>query len=63
MTFRNILYIIFLVFFTGYTVLALWLISRFGLDSWQSFGLGAGGGIFLKMLSDGWQFYFRKKEA
>ncbi len=63
MNFRNFLYILFLFFFTGYTFLALWLISRFGLDAWQSFGLGAAGGIFLKMLSDGWQFYFRKKEA
>ena len=59
--FRDCLYIFFLLFFAGYTVLAVYLIDRFGIDAWQAFGLGAVGGVFLKMLSDGWQFYFRKK--
>jgi len=58
--FRNLLYIFFFFFFAGFTVLSIALIAEFGIDAWQAFGLGAAGGIFLKMLSDGWQFYFRK---
>ena len=47
--------------------LALWILFTFravtviGIDVWQGVGFGTILGVLLKMLSDMWQFYFRKK--
>ena len=60
-TFRDWLYVFFLFFFAGYTVLAVWLVASLGIDVWQAFGLGGVFGVFVKMISDGWQFYYRKR--
>jgi len=47
--------------------LALWIlftshaVTVIGVDTWQAVGFGTILGVLLKMLSDMWQFYFRKK--
>jgi len=53
--------IIWIVFalFLAFTVFA---VEDLGIDNYQAMGLGTVLGILLKMLSDMWQFYFRKKE-
>lgn len=60
-TFRDWLYIFFLFWFVGYTAMAVWVIACVDLEVWQAFGLGGVFGVFVKMISDGWQFYYRKQ--
>ena len=47
-----------LFLWVGFTVFA---IERLGADAYKAVGFGAVLGVFLKMLSDMWQFYWRKK--
>lgn len=37
------------------------MVIEVGVEEWTALGLGAVTGVLLKMLSDMWQFYFRKK--
>ncbi len=61
MKFRNFLMIFFLVFYLFYSGLMIYAMVELGIDKWTALFGGIINGVMLKMLSDGWQFYFRKK--
>lgn len=61
MRFRDFLMVFFLVFYLFYTGLMIYAMVELGIDKWTAMFSGIINGVMLKMLSDGWQFYFRKK--
>ena len=54
--------IIIWVAFGGVLAFTIFAVKYLGIEGYQAVGLGAVMGVLLKMLSDMWQFYFRKKE-
>ena len=63
LTMRAIQAIIIWLVLLGWGAFAVYAVERLGIDVYQGVGLGAVIGVLLKMLSDMWQFYFRKKEG
>ena len=63
LTMRAIQAIIIWLVLLGWGAFAVYAVERLGIDVYQGIGLGAVIGVLLKMLSDMWQFYFRKKEG
>ena len=57
---RDVQSVIIWAAFFGFLLFTLFAIERLGIDSYSAVGLGAVLGVLLKMLSDMWQFYFRK---
>ena len=61
MKMRNAQSVIIWIVMIAWVVFTIFAVEKLGVDSYQAVGLGAVTGVFLKMLSDMWQFYFRKK--
>jgi len=58
--YRQILYLVFLWIFVAFVLVLVFVGLQFDFSFVEGLGIGAILGIMGKMLSDGWQFFFRR---